>query len=153
MTPWQHFPTCSFAWTTIQSQYKWLHIKSSILLRSKWPISSWHPFRVAPLCMVSSTNWNSASWYSLGSTFWYRTTFLSLRWLCSQRSCLSLAGSVGLNGHWPKIPSCILIITLLRMGSASWVCHQSTMVIQATFSWLLWGPTHAGYKCMLQWDS
>ena len=64
--------------------------------------------------------------------FLYRMPCLSLRWLHCQRSCWSSGGSVGLNGHWPRVPSCILTITWPRAGSAPWACWQSSVVMQAT---------------------
>ena len=129
---WWHFLTCSFACTAIQGQKKWLCIRLSILLKPKWPIPSWHPLKTVSHCMASNTNWNSASCDSFSRSFLYRMPCLSLRWFHSQRSCWSLGGSVNLYGHWPRVPSCILAITLPRKGSASWACCQSLVVMQVT---------------------
>ena len=60
----------------------------------KFPISSWYPLKVVSQCVAENTNWNSASWDSLGRTFLYKMPHFSLKWLCSQRNCKSL-GWVG----------------------------------------------------------
>ena len=109
-----HLSMCSLALTVMQGQKKWSHVRSSICSRPKWPTSSWHPLRAVSLCTAGRTSWNRVSWDSLGRVFLYRMPHLSLRWLCSQRSCQSSGRYVGLSWHWPRVPSCSIIITRLK---------------------------------------
>ena len=102
----------------------------NILLRLKWPISSWYPLRAVSQCTAGKTNWNRAFWDSFGRIFLYRMPYLRLRWLCSQRRCWRSGGSVSLNGHWLRIPFCILTITRPRTGSAHWVWCWLLVVMQ-----------------------
>ena len=110
----QYLATCSLTCTAMQGQRKWLHIRSSMHSRPKWPTSSWHPFRVVCLCAASKTRCNR----TLGRVFLYRMPHLSLRWLHSQMYCQSSRGSVCLSWHWPRVLSCNLAITRLKTGSA-----------------------------------
>ena len=130
--PGWHLSMCFLACTAMQGQKKWSGIRSSMHTRPKWPTSSWHPPRAVSLCAASRTSWNRASCVSLGRVFLQRMTCLRLRWLCSERNCHSTGGSVGLRWHWPRVPSCSLIITRLKTRSASWAWYQSSRVMQVT---------------------
>ena len=128
----KHFSTCSPTCMANQGQKKWLCIKSSILLRSRWLTSFWHPPRVVSQCLGGKTSWNRVSWDSFDRIFLYRMPHLNLRWLHSRRNCQSLGGSVSLNGHLPRVPSCILTMTRSRTGSTYWAWCKFFVVVLAT---------------------
>ena len=116
----------------IQGQKKWSHIRSNILSRPNWLISSWHPLRAVSWCMAGKINWNRASWASFGRVFLYRMPYLSLRWLHSWRNCQSSGGLVSFNGLWPRVPSVSLQSQGPGPGSACWAWCQSSLVMQET---------------------
>ena len=108
-----------------------------MLSRPRWPTSSWHPFRATSLCVAGKTNWKRVSSDSLGLAYLYRMPHLSKRWFHSSRNRLNSGGSVNLDCHHPRVPSCSLEMTRLRVGSACWAWCQSSKVIQVT-CWLSW---------------
>ena len=131
MMHWQYLLTCSLALTAILGQKKWSHIKCSILSSCKWPTSSWQPFKVISRCLAGSTSWNSTSWDPLIGTLQCRMP-PQLEMVVFLRSCLSLAWSVNLIGHWPNVLYRSFLTTSFRTGSASWACHQSLFVVHKT---------------------
>ena len=138
---WWHFLTCSLSSAAMQGQKIWLHIRSSIFSRPKWPTSLWHPFRAVSQCMAYRTNCTRASWDSLGRVFLYRMPCLRLSWLHSWPNFQTMGRSIGVRGHWPRVPSCIFVITRPRTESACWAwCHPS-VVMQANC-----GPSSTGSR-------
>ena len=132
-----HFPTCSFAWTAMQGQKNWSHMSSSMCSRPRWPTLSWHLFRATSLCAAGKTSWKRVSSDSLCLTHLYRITCLSRRWFHSHRNWLNSGRSIHLDCHCPRVPSCNLEMTKLRVGSACWAWCQSFKVIQV-ICWLSW---------------
>ena len=133
----QHFPMCPFSWAAMWDQKNLSCTRSSMCSRPKWPTTSWHPLRATSLCAAGRTNWRRVSSDSLGLACLYRIPCLSNGWLCSCLYWLTLGGYVALDWPFPSIPSCSLVMTRLRTGSASWAWCQYSKVIQAT-CWLSW---------------
>ena len=133
----QHFPICSFTWAAMWGQKNWSCMRSSMHSRSRWPTSSWHPFRATFLCVAGKTNWKIVSSDPLGLAFLYRMPCLSKRWFHSHMNWLNLFGSINLDCYCPRVPSHSLEMTRLKVGSTCWAWCQSTKVIQVT-CWLSW---------------
>ena len=147
-----NFPICSFAWAALWGQKNWSHMRSSMHSRPRWPTLSWHPFRATSLCVAGKTNWKRVSSDSQGLAHLYRMPYLSKGWFHSYRNRLNLSGSVNLDCHHPRFPSCSLEMTRPSIGSACQTWCQFSKVIQAT----CWLSLTASRMCRLQhrpwWD-
>ena len=105
--------------------------------RPRWPTPSWHPFRATSLCTAGKTSWKRVSSDSLDLAHLCRIPCLSKRWFHSHRNWIDLGGSICLDCHCSRVPSCSLEMTKLRVGSTCWAWCQSSNVIQVTccLSW------------------
>ena len=146
-----HFLTCSLTCTAIQGQKKWLHIRSSMLFRPRWLTSSLHPLKGSFLMHGQQDQLKFGLLGFLWPDLSIQDTHLSLRWLHSQRNYWSLGGLVSLSRHWPRVLSCILVITRPRTGSTHWAWCQLSKVMQVTCRPSPTGQGHAGHSYMPQW--